>query len=533
MNPQHRSRSRRALAAGLVLLLWVAGLGFLIRREYFRPDTERLAEAALRVSPGNVYYAVTQGNRQIGFASSSIDTATTTISVDDYLVVDMPVGGRTHRASARTHVVLTRALHTKAFAVTFESDAAPIVARGRVVGDSLLILMLASGNDVPVDTQRIKLPGPILLPTLLPLAIALGDAPAVGKRYTWPVFDPVGLTPRQVSVRIAAETSFVVNDSSAFDAKSGRWRGVQPDTLKAYRIATDTGAGAAGFAGWIDEQGRVVQTSQLGLDLRRLPYEVAFENWRLTSAQNGGKPDAVPEDRDILQTTAVGANRRLSGDIRELRVTLTNSDLRGFELTSNRQLLRGDTLLVRREPRAALSAAYTLPEGGKRILPELTMAEPLVQSNNPEIVRLARRLARGQRDPRVVAERINTWVYDSLQKRITFGIPSALQVLHARGGDCNEHTQLYVALARAAGIPARVDAGLAYIDGKFYYHAWPEVYLGDWVAVDPTFGQFPADAAHLRFTIGGLGRQAEMIRLMGKLKIGVVAPIDAPRGARR
>lgn len=522
MSARRHLASRRAVGAGLVLLLWLAGLGVLVRREYFRPNTERLAEAALRVSPGNVYYAVTQGDRQIGFASSSIDTASTTISVDDYLVADLPVGGRTHRAAARTHVVLTRAMHTKAFAVTFESDAPPIVARGRVVGDSLLILMLATGNEAPVDTQHIKLAGPILLPNLLPLAVALGDQPKVGKHYAWPVFDPVGLTPRQVSLTIAAETTFVVNDSSVFDAQSGRWRGVQPDTLAAFRVVTDTGAGAAGFSGWIDEQGRVVQTSQLGLQLRRLPYEVAFENWRLTAAQEAVQPRAVPEDRDILQTTAVGANRRLGSNVSELRVTLTNADLRGFDLTSNRQIVRGDTLLVRREPSAALVAAYSLPDGGKRMLPELTMAEPLVQSNNPEIVRLARRLARGQRDPRVVAERINQWVYDSLQKRNTFGIPSALQVLHARVGDCNEHTQLYVALARAAGIPARVDAGLAYIDGKFYYHAWPEVFLGDWVAVDPTFGQFPADAAHLRFTIGGLGRQAEMIRLMGKLNIKVL-----------
>jgi transglutaminase-like putative cysteine protease len=177
---------------------------------------------------------------------------------------------------------------------------------------------------------------------------------------------------------------------------------------------------------------------------------------------------------------------------------------------------------VTREPASAFEAAYSLPDGGRRLMPELTMAEPLVQSNHPEIVKLARRLARGQRDPRVVAERINQWVYDSLTKRITFGIPSALQVLRARAGDCNEHAQLFVALARAAGIPARVDAGLTYIDGKFYYHAWPEIFLRDWVSVDPTFGEFPADAAHLRFTIGGLGRQAEMIRLMGRLKIDVL-----------
>jgi transglutaminase-like putative cysteine protease len=114
-------------------------------------------------------------------------------------------------------------------------------------------------------------------------------------------------------------------------------------------------------------------------------------------------------------------------------------------------------------------------------------------------------------------------VHDSIHDRVTFGVPSALQVLDNRTGDCNEHTQLFVALARALGLPARVAAGLAYVDGKFYYHAWPEVLLGDWVPVDPTFGQFPADAAHLRFVLGGLARQTELLRLMGNLKIEVLA----------
>jgi transglutaminase-like putative cysteine protease len=62
-----------------------------------------------------------------------------------------------------------------------------------------------------------------------------------------------------------------------------------------------------------------------------------------------------------------------------------------------------------------------------------------------------------------------------------------------------------------------------YLGGTFYYHAWPEVWLGDWVAVDPTFGQFPADAAHLRLTVGGLARQLELVRLVGQLGVDVVA----------
>jgi len=110
-----------------------------------------------------------------------------------------------------------------------------------------------------------------------------------------------------------------------------------------------------------------------------------------------------------------------------------------------------------------------------------------------------------------------------VRDRVTFGVPSALEVLKTRVGDCNEHTQLYVAMARAIGLPARIAAGLAYVDGKFYYHAWPEVYLTDWVAVDPTFGQVPADAGHLRFTIGGLSRQAELLRLIGTLRIDVAS----------
>ena len=189
-----------------------------------------------------------------------------------------------------------------------------------------------------------------------------------------------------------------------------------------------------------------------------------------------------------------------------------------------RQRLRGDTLTISREQPAALRAAYELPSGAQSTVMAVFLdAEPLLEVTNPEIVTLARRLRGDEKNPRVVAERINKWLYDSLQKTITVGVPSALGTLRARRGDCNEHTQLFVALARAAGIPARVASGLAYLDGKFYYHAWPEIWLERWVAVDPTFGQFPADASHVRFIIGGLAKQAELLRLMGTLRIDVLA----------
>jgi len=63
-------------------------------------------------------------------------------------------------------------------------------------------------------------------------------------------------------------------------------------------------------------------------------------------------------------------------------------------------------------------------------------------------------------------------------------------------------------------LPARTVGGLIYLNGRFYYTRGPRVYLNDWIAVDPTFDQFPADAAHIPIAIGGLARQIELVPLV-------------------
>jgi hypothetical protein len=516
---------KRTLVAVGILLLWVAGLGVLVQRELFRPHSEHLVEAGLRVTPSATFYAVLQRGEQIGFASSTVDTTDGGISQEDYLVADLPIAGKLHRASARTAVKLTRALRLRSFSLDVDAGQTPIKASGTVIGDSLLLLVVKGMAGQPADTQRVRLPGPVLLPTLLPIAVALGPRPRAGASYTLPVFDPASMSPRDVQVNVEAESVFVIPDSSVFDRVTKRWQGARPDTIRAWKIATPatgTTGGASGFNGWVDEQGRVVLVNQLlGLTLERRPYEVAFENWKADARARGTQ---VTADQDIYESTAVSANKRLRENLAELKVRLTGVELDGFEVKGYRQRLRGDTLTITREAPSALKAAYLLPNGARATVMGLFLEpEPLLESGNPEIRALAIRLRGAEKDPRVVAERINRWVYDSLRKEITVGVPSALATLRSRVGDCNEHAQLYVALARAAGVPARVAAGLAYLDGKFYYHAWPEVWLERWVAVDPTFGQFPADASHLRFTVGGLGRQAELLRLMGALHVDVIS----------
>ena len=516
-------RHRTTFAVG-ILAAWMAGLGALAWREVGRGDAERLAEVAMRVTPGALFYGVTQGREQIGFASSTVDTVATGIAMSDLFVADLPVGGALHRASARSEVFLTRALVLDSFALTLDSEAGGVRVTGRPQGDSVLVIAIASGGE-PADTQRVKVRGPVFLPTLVPLAVMLSREPDVGDRRTLTVFDPTAMSPRQVTVRIAAESLFTLTDSARFDQATKRWVPALTDTVRAWRLESEGGTDdtKARLAGWVDAQGRMVRLTQPGeLAMQRMAYEIAYENWRLD--RRGRQARATTKDGDVLESTAIAASQLRSKARRErLTVRLGNVTLSGYDLDGGRQRLSGDTLRIATEPPAALVAGWRLGDGviAARFRKELA-SEALLQVDDPRIRQLAARLKGSETDPRVVAQRIERWVHDSLKKEITFGLPNATQVLAARSGDCNEHTQLYLALARAAGIPARSAAGLAWVKGKFYYHAWPEVFLGDWVAVDPTFGEFPADAAHLRFVTGGLDAQAALLRLIGNLKIDVL-----------
>ena len=160
--------------------------------------------------------------------------------------------------------------------------------------------------------------------------------------------------------------------------------------------------------------------------------------------------------------------------------------------------------------------------------------EPLIESDAPEIIAEAQAAVESVTGTRAQAERLTRHVNAILEKKPTVSLPSAREVLRTKVGDCNEHTALYVAMARAIGIPARIAVGLVSVRGAFYYHAWPEVYIADgrsrgmWLPVDPTLNEFPADATHLRLARGGLDKQAAILPLIGRLQIEILDVETAP-----
>jgi len=154
-------------------------------------------------------------------------------------------------------------------------------------------------------------------------------------------------------------------------------------------------------------------------------------------------------------------------------------------------------------------------------------ATSFVQSDHPDIVAQAEEIVAGKTVPAEKARAVYEWVHRNVRKEITVSLPSALDVLKTRAGDCNEHTYLFVGLARAAGIPSKIMVGLAFQDGAFYYHAWPAVYLGRWVEMDPTWGQEAVDATHIALLEGGPAAQIQLMRVLGRLEIELVEELPA------
>ncbi len=507
----------RGIVATSVLVVWAGALAWLAVNEMSRPSGLDLDDAVRTVPPGANFYSVNMGDVTIGFASNMVDTVPGGLVVEDRLMIEVPAMGSWHRTDAHTVARLTNTLRLQSFEATLSGDAGRFRATGEVFGDTLLEVGIESAQST--QTLRIPLEEPIVLPAYLPLRLAFGDDLKVGAAYSVQTFDPLLLANRQVDVKILAESTLVVPDSAALDSATMRWVPARWDTLHAWQVEQSVNGVTLGA--WIDDLGRIVSaTSGIGFGMERSAFEIAFHNFR-----SRDRAAALTSDfgGDVIRQTAIASNVDLSQrQASTLRVLLGGIDTGGFDLVGGRQTLDGDTLTVEREQPDSLLIPYRLP--AKEVeYGEYLRAEPLIQSDDPRIEAQARLIVGRVRNPLRAARRLNQWVYERLDKQITISVPSAVEVLETKRGDCNEHTVLYVAMARAVGIPARTAAGLAFANGRFYYHAWPEVYLGEWVAIDPTFGQFPAVAAHLRFTSGGLARQIELIRLIGQLELDIVA----------
>ena len=499
-------------------MAWAAALVWLIQRQYFGPAGSRPGALSPGVSPGAQFYRLSLGAQQLGYASTTIDTLGDSIRLVDVLVLDLPALGRLGRTSGRSVTILDRAL--RLVDVTSETDgvAERYSARGTLTPDNFLRFGVTSAGDS--GTASVAPGDRIELPSLWPLRMAFGGRLRNGRSATTRVVDPFSLELRNRSFQVGGDSTFIVPDSADFDSTTMAWVPVRFDTVRAVRVDA-AGSGEGRVTWWVDAQGHVVRgTLPLGFTIERTAFELAYENFRRRDTLRLMRASAAPGPAAIVPATMLGAGVHASpvSEAGVLRVRIGGGTLDALDLAGGRQRLDGDTLTVRREAGRELDGGYSLPH------PDSTPAgaydaDFLITSVDRRIRIQAQQVAGTERDPAKVAAALTHWVSRTVRSEPSTAFPQASAVLIRRRGDCNEHTVLFVALARALGLPARPVAGLLRVDGRYYYHAWAEVYLGDWVAVDPTLDQFPADVAHLRLIADGLARPTDLAPRVGRLTL--------------
>lgn len=324
-------------------------------------------------------------------------------------------------------------------------------------------------------------------------------------------------------VRLSAARRAMVSGPQ-LDLEKLRVRELEHRFVRRERVA---GAG-------VEAEVSVISEAEVG-DRLVTEYRVA-DDGRIVEIRIGGSIVARPESPDAarkLEAIDLFAMSRvpLPGPLpRTVPATVTYR-LAGlpesFRHPDHRQSFAsgagGATLLtVRARLPAAADASRDTPRSTPSPDPELVSPSPTVDSDAPAVAALAQEVAGDVKGRYAAALRLSELVNRRLEKAYGASNDRASDVLAAGKGDCTEHSVLLVALARALEIPARQVHGLVYAryaDGKdaLYWHAWAEVLsAGEWIAIDPTFGQPVADATHVAL---GTGTQVDTIGLLGALKV--------------
>jgi hypothetical protein len=474
-----------------VVVFWCVMNVLLIKRQLWAPPpplfvsaTEGLTEASQE------WWGVYYHGEKIGFTSQSIEPNQDGYQLRDESLLRLNLLGTTQRTSTRLAMAVDKEWVLKDFDFELLSNDVRFQSRGKVIPGQLQLEIESAGHTskhIIALTQP-----PYLAAALKPLVATQQLEP--GKEHFFTVFDPVTLAHQITSVVIEAREHIVVGDQKVPAIRlRQRFKGIS-------------------VVSWIDGTGLTLKEES--------PGGFALRQEAPPQAKSFADSRAVPLDLIARASIVVGESISQPQTRSNLRLRLSGVNVTDFALDGERQKLIENVLRIDRE-QVSPSDTYKIPLKDRRFNSFL-QPTAFLQSDHPSIRDHAVQILGSETDAHRAVLRLKNWVYNEIKKQPTISIPNALQVLQSKRGDCNEHTVLFNALARAAGIPARTVVGMVYLRGAFYYHAWSEVWLGKWVSLDSVLDQFPADVTHVKFLEGEIDRQLDMLQLLGNLRIEVL-----------
>ena len=289
-------------------------------------------------------------------------------------------------------------------------------------------------------------------------------------------------------------------------------------TYQTYVIKSMTSLGE--MTCWQDESGEILKvTAILGMTMLREPKETAV---LLDTTSESYVP---PSDLAVITSAATTTEIPYPRRVKYLKVRISGLTDKALVINDQRQKAVSSDSTVEYEIKASGSdqaKVATLPINDAELHGYLADS-PYVQPTNPEIAAAAKEIVGDEKNAYAVVSRLRAWVHGNMQSKGNIGIVrSSVDVLHAKTGVCRDYAVLYAALARSAGIPTKLVSGLVYWKDGFYYHAWADSFVGEWIPVDPTLPTDFVDATHIKLAEGEATAMFGAVKSMGALKAEIV-----------
>lgn len=456
-----------------VTLILVGGsLIFYILRDRFQSE-KAFSRDFFESGSNTEYMGIYLKGYKVGYLASKIDTVEDGYRVYSSTYMKLsPVAGMVKEVTYRVIANTDLSYNLKNFEFSMFSDNYLFEAEGKRQKDELLVEVNMGGKKRK-EVYRLKSP-------YMPATIE--GLVKTGKTGKFEFFDPTLQSLFEIEVENLGKDMLDGNPVTKYRVRQS---GIE-------------------IIFWMSDKGELLRSeSPIGLVMKREKEIV--------------KEDIEPAGFKLYDSYAIKVEKEIENprDISMLKIRLDSVELAGLRIEDDRQTLAGNVLTIRK---IGPGESSVIPEEVKEFL----KASTFIPSDDERIKKIAKEVVGEEKGLRAVG-RIISYVDKRLADKPTFSIPNALDALDSGEGDCNEHSALAVALLVAAGIPARVEVGLVYVNGAFYYHAWVGVYLGGkWISSDPTFGQEIADPTHVKLEYGSFENQAKLYRVINKLRISVL-----------
>ena len=478
-----------AVCCAAFLILFGIRLG-IFDTLFFRPKTLSLS-AMGEISARDNWMNIFQNNRKIGFAHTRLALEDTGYSLEETVFMRINTMGMIQDINLNTKGRLNSDFTLADFTFEIGSGRFQFTVQGSLDGNVFHIQTESAGSrrtvDIPLKNK------PYLLAGLVDAVAATGLN--TGDRYIFNIFDPATMSQQPVTVEVAGREEIQVAGAS--------------------QNATKISLNFKGYSqlAWLSQSGEILQEKGLlGIHLKKTNRKNALTGLKITASQ------------DLTQIASVASNVKIQTPAQQssLTVEINGISFENLNLHGERQTLNKNSLTIIKEALTDLPGSVDEQNLGE-LEKVFLQPSPFIQSDHAEIIEVVKKIlgTETKHPPLEKARKLLNWIYTNIEKRPVLSLPDALSTLENKVGDCNEHAVLLAAMARAAGIPCRVEAGLVYLKGKFYYHAWNLLYLGRWITADSLFGQLPADVTHIRFISGSQQQQLDLIPILGSVKVTV------------